>query len=235
MKKHNMLCRLLCTLLIMAVLTAAAGVPAFADGAVLTIGTDVMAAPGDTVDIPLIVSGMSGLAVIQFTLTYDPEMLEYLDYTQGDLISGKGGTLRANPQAGKFIFAWNKNTGLQADAGTLITLQFQVKDTGAASLSVDTEKPFSFASIVSGSTYNRYNPTIEYGRVAAPDFILPSALTQIESQAFAGTEASVVYIPENVTSISGDAFDSSVLLVYKEASAAAGAAQGLTNPYVVIP
>lgn len=234
MKKHNMLCRLLCTLLVLAVLTAAAGVPAYADGAVLTIGTDVMAAPGETVDIPIIVSGMSDLAVIQFALTYDPEILEYLDYTVGDLISGQN-ELLDNPTTGEYYFVWINDTVLQADAGTVTTLHFRVKDTGAVSLDVDEGEEFVFASIVGGSTYNYYNPTIEYGRVVVPDFTLPSALTRIDSQAFTGTEASAVYIPENVTSISADAFDNSVLLVYKEDSAAAAAAQGLNNPCVVIP
>ncbi|MBQ3701865.1 MAG: hypothetical protein II885_03825 [Oscillospiraceae bacterium] len=235
MKKHNMLCRFLCTLLVLAVLTAVAGVPAFAAGAVLTIGTDIMAAPGETVEVPVIVSGMSGLAVAQFALTYDPEILEYVGYTQGNLINNKGYLMVNDETMGEFYFAWSRSSGLTASEGTLITLHFRVNETGAASLRVDENEDFVFASVVSGSTYNEFEPTREYGTIAAPDFFLPSALTRIDSQAFTGTGASVLYIPENVTSISADAFDSSVLLVYKASSSAAAAAQGLTNPSVVIP
>ena len=55
-----------------------------------------------------------------------------------------------------------------------------------------------------------------------PDFFLPSGLTVIESEAFAGIAAQAVVIPDTVTSIAADAFaGSQVTAIYGSAGSAA--------------
>ena len=53
-----------------------------------------------------------------------------------------------------------------------------------------------------------------------PDFVLPANLTVIESGAFKGIRANVIYIPESVEQIAADAFDSGVILAGVAGSAA---------------
>ena len=45
----------------------------------------------------------------------------------------------------------------------------------------------------------------------APDFFLPAALTDIESEAFSGIAAQAVVIPKNIRSISGNPFAGSAV------------------------
>ena len=55
-----------------------------------------------------------------------------------------------------------------------------------------------------------------------PNLVLPSELTKIESEAFAGLpQNSIVYIPDSVTSIAEDAFDEGTIIVTPEGSPAA--------------
>ena len=55
-----------------------------------------------------------------------------------------------------------------------------------------------------------------------PDFVLPSSLTTIEADAFRSIDAVTVYIPDGVTSISGDPFaGSSVRYIYGASGSAA--------------
>lgn len=55
-----------------------------------------------------------------------------------------------------------------------------------------------------------------------PNLVLPSELTEIESEAFAGLpQNSIVYVPDSVTSIAEDAFDEGTIIVTPEGSPAA--------------
>jgi hypothetical protein len=42
--------------------------------------------------------------------------------------------------------------------------------------------------------------------MAAPDFVLPAALTRIEDEAFSGAKMTVAYIPDGVTFLGSKAF-----------------------------
>ena len=63
----------------------------------------------------------------------------------------------------------------------------------------------------SGSTAETYagdngHPFMLLVEMAAPDFVLPAALTRIEDEAFSGTKMTVAYIPDGVTDLGSGAF-----------------------------
>ena len=72
---------------------------------------------------------------------------------------------------------------------------------------------------LTGSTAETYaaKNSIPFVAVAAfmerPDFVLPAALTSVESEAFAGIAARVVYIPDGCLSIGANAFSACANLV----------------------
>ena len=99
---------------------------------------------------------------------------------------------------------------------------------GGYQCTVEVPKGVETASCVSGfnpgqmkDVSHPYRPSYQIYLIVA-EMSLPSGLTTIESEAFAGGSFNSVYIPASVTSIASDAFgDRTVLKVYGESNTAA--------------
>lgn len=228
-------------LLTLAILASAGAASAWADAPLTVRVGSVMAEPGETVEIPVYISNASGLYQIQFALNYDSSKLEYLNnkenpgeavgYTVGEMLNGMEAPSVASVSEGTINFLYYDLTPLNG-SGELVRFQFRVKDTmtGITAVSIGEEK--LVLGDINGAAFEH---DLETGAVAIADFVLPASLTAIESQAFAGVKATIIYVPENVQSIAADAFDSAVTLIVKADSDAQSAAQAGNLHYIAVP
>ncbi|MBR6548560.1 MAG: hypothetical protein IKT68_03355 [Clostridia bacterium] len=86
----------------------------------------VEAAPGQTVTVPVSISANVNVAALTLTVTYDPSVLTYQSYADGDAVSGAMG-LGNVAQTGVFTYAMISLNPLN-QAGDLFTLTFKVNN-----------------------------------------------------------------------------------------------------------
>ena len=83
---------------------------------------------GDVIDVPIKLSENPGILAGMFIFEYDSKALEYVDYEQGDILD----EYEVNATAGKVACVISSSALEDSKKnGTIITLQFKVKD-GAA-------------------------------------------------------------------------------------------------------
>lgn len=99
-------------------------------GTTVTLGLpDVQARPGDTIDVPLSASAVTGMAGVDVKIGYDPTLLEVVDAQTGALASGF--TLVKNTATpGVLSLALSKATA-SSGSGALILVKFRVRATAA--------------------------------------------------------------------------------------------------------
>ncbi len=110
--------------------------------AYLTISSGIVAV-GRTRKITVDLSENSKAAAIQFSLKYDPNVLEVVSCNAGELVSGA--TLNY-AEAGTIGFAW-ESINVISESGSLLEIEFRVKDDAAVqktAIEIDDEEEFIF-------------------------------------------------------------------------------------------
>ena len=169
----------------------------------LSLGSVYDAQQGTVLEIPVTISDMPSLAMIQFCLRYDSEKLTYSDFLEGELLAGQEEPTFNSKNAGKLYFVWDSTEPLSG-SGKIGTFIFQIKDSavGSTDVCIDPDEEIVFAD----DTYNNFTPAFISGKIAIFDFCLPVDLTVIAREAFAGSDARFVRLSENLESIGPRAF-----------------------------
>ena len=84
---------------------------------------DISGNPGDTVFVPIVVTGNSGIADMAFTLTFDKKVLDYQNYYKGGL---KDYTVYDHTDKGRLAFASLNGKNTEGDCN-IITFEFVIK------------------------------------------------------------------------------------------------------------
>ena len=195
---------ILSCVLIFAFITASGGAVAEADSLpTMTLGSVYNAQSGNAVEVPVSISDMPDLAMVQFCIRYDSEKLTYSGFRAGEMLVGQGAPTINSRNAGKLYFVWD-STEVLPDSGCLGTFLFQTKDTagGSADICIDTEEDIVFAD----STFDVLTPTFVSGKIVIFNFCLPVGLTEISEEAFAGSDVRFVRLSENIERIGPRAF-----------------------------
>ena len=198
--------------LLIGLLAAFGGSVAYADPApVLTIGSDCDASPDELVEIPVEVSDVNDLAMVQFALCYDSEALEYAGFRNGSLLP-EGEALTVNSEiAGKIFFVWDSTVSLSG-SGELAVFSFRVRSatSGKADIRIDEEEEIVFAS----SSFQRINPGFVSGHIVIFDSFFPVDLSTIGEEAFAGTALRCIRLSDKISKIGPRAFVECAELAY---------------------
>jgi len=87
--------------------------------------SNITAAAGSTVLLPVTTTGISGMASFQFTIEYDPAELTFNGTTSG-WPAGVSGVTVQEPTAGHITFVWAAATGLDVSAGVFFNISFDI-------------------------------------------------------------------------------------------------------------
>jgi len=154
-----------CLLLLLAVCLSFT-VYAAADGAQLSVG-DVTGCAGDTVTVPITLTGNAGLAFLKIYIDYDSASLELVEVRDGGALGGMVFTPNNNPAKRPFPVTWTGSEN-SAGNGTLVYATFTIRENaavGAKTVSVSVSECYSIDP----------NNAENYGDVAVA--ALPGAVT----------------------------------------------------------
>lgn len=95
----------------------------FAQAQIITTASTVMATPGSTVSVPLVVQNFTGVASASLALEYDPSVMTYLGYTSNPALAG--GMSMVNPSGNLIIAAFFATSAVtMADGSAIFTYNF---------------------------------------------------------------------------------------------------------------
>lgn len=94
---------------------------------------NVSANPGDTVIVPITFNENPGIMAVTINFTYDSNVLEYVKYHKGTVISDYG--VKAFPDENRIRFVCCQNSNDSVNNGTFISFEFKVKNGAKAGLS----------------------------------------------------------------------------------------------------
>lgn len=168
----NILKKAMCVLFCISVLLSCFIFPAHAakitkEGPTVTLPT-ITAVPGDTVVINVDMSGSPGVMAMTFTVSYDPEVLEYIDYEKG-LCNDY--TVVDHPDRGYVSFVNCENFNMFFE-GTLLSFRFTVKEKAAPGfheMKIRNIRPEKNGDSMTGCfadwNSNKFNPTVVNGGI----------------------------------------------------------------------
>ena len=178
---------------------------------VMIIGSNYDANPGENIEVPVTISDVSDLAMIQFALSYDETKLEYVGFQNGSMLPEQEVPTINSEENGKIYYVWDSTESLSG-SGELAIFSFRVKDSvfQKTSICIDENEEIVFAD----STFHMINPGFVAGNVVIFDFCMPVTLSEIEEEAFAGTAVSCVKFSQNIQLIGPRAFADCTELEY---------------------
>ena len=124
MRKKKLLSLLLAFLMVMQFAATA-----FAADAMLTVAAEeTLPAAGESFDVTVSISGNPGFSAVQFTLAYDPSVVECTSISKGAMLHGTFGAEKATASGGAVLAA--ATSGSIAANGTLAACTFKVLKDG---------------------------------------------------------------------------------------------------------
>jgi len=169
----------------------------------MSLGNVYDAQYGVALEIPVSISDMPELAMIQFCLRFDSEKITYSSFRTGSLLSGQGTPTINSNNPGKLYFVWDSTEALSG-SGQIGTFVFTVNaDTvGNTDVSIDMDEEIVFAD----TAYHILNPEFVTSNIVIFDFCFPINLTEIEDEAFVGSNVGFVRLNERISKIGARAF-----------------------------
>lgn len=147
------------------------GTPAFADGGA---GVRMEASSGGGKStVSVVISGETDPEMIQFCMNYDPEKMECISTSAGEILSGNNAPL-VNVNDGKIYFVWDSLDPIEED-GVLFQIEFKsIDDSEDADIFIETGKSF----VIAGGDFKNVAPekvqsvTVFEGKAPPQDVVI---------------------------------------------------------------
>lgn len=113
-----------------------------------TAAVTCVASPGTeqgNYDINIVAEGLDGVAMVQFTLAYDPESVKCIGAEAGEILGDSDAPTINDATPGKVVFVWESLKPISQD-GVLLTLHFEKLREEPAEIRFFYEDPFLFVN-----------------------------------------------------------------------------------------
>ena len=162
------------------------------EGVTATVTVDVLANPeikisdaygiyGSNVKVPITVTADSYIGNGEFVIAYDSSVLEFSEYTIGEILSNSSVSVSENSSLGKIKIIFSSNTSI-VSGGTLITLDFKIKaNASSTSISMDSMNLYTITNSAAPSTYKNSTVNI-FSQVTNYDNLFKSITHSIDGE-----------------------------------------------------
>ena len=158
--RHHYLKKLLSLLLCLTLVAGMFPVTVRADGGSLRVECPEQAEWNDNITVSVKVSAGLNIGMMQFALKYNSTALSVLSASSGSLLGSEQATL--NTTVGGYVyFSWDSINNVINDAGSILEVQFQVKEgfEGEALITIDTAEDF----VACDPDYQNVQVTVQSG------------------------------------------------------------------------
>lgn len=160
-KKHNSIISLFLALVLTFGSFSILVTPSFSEGVTEFEFSEVMCAPGETVNVPVLISNNPGIATFRFRISYDTSALELIDITKGSALNAGTLTFTENEQNKNATFLWYSVNNVYGN-GEVAVLTFKMSASAGGDYPIEVTY---LEQDVLNENYSRVIYTVKGGKI----------------------------------------------------------------------